>query len=582
MNSNKTIFDLLSTELKSSSYLYNDVDTQENQCSDFNDATSINYFIEKDDVQEDSDNFSSATPEKLSFDLKKESCSFEKHIINPVYKESDFKKISRCGSGSYGQVFKIKNNEYFALKEIDKLKLEKEEKYYQIQIENSMMQLCSHVNIAKYYGSFENKDYFWIIEEYCPYGDLSTFLSENKFQLSTEEIQYIIAQMIICLEYLSTKNIIHRDIKPENFLITENFKLKLIDFATATFIGKVFDDKKKEFIDDNFQKFQTNSECSFFINKNMNFEQSFHLENFEQCKSFCQNDKTLPNPDIDNTSFSSKHLEKIKKQKFVGTVEYMAPEIINSQRIGFYTDMWSLMCVLFLCYTGHTPFNDETEYLIFQNITRLKFNEKNINIIPDEARDLIQNFFKLEPYKRIGFESYKDYDFNVIKNHPFFVLKDEDITLDQIVKKLMEKCKKFKNSCNLNNQINNENNIEDGEIENKSENKIEESEKNKDNGEDKNLKILKCGLLKKQSPYYYYDLRKVVLDDSPKMVYIEPEKMIIKGTINLNKKCSAELIKSNQFKLITPKRTFIFMCKERYDITPWVKAINSAIEKYGE
>ena len=87
--------------------------------------------------------------------------------------------------------------------------------------------------------------------------------------------------------------------------------------------------------------------------------------------------------------------------------------------------------------------------------------------------------------------------------------------------------------------------------------------------------------MKKQSPYFYYDLRKVILYDTPRIDYFDPEESLLKGSINLNKKCSAELIKNNQFKLITPERTFIFMCKERYDISPWVNAINKAIKKYG-
>ena len=82
--------------------------------------------------------------------------------------------------------------------------------------------------------------------------------------------------------------------------------------------------------------------------------------------------------------------------------------------------------------------------------------------------------------------------------------------------------------------------------------------------------------------YYYYDIRKVVLYDTPRIEYIEPEKLILKGTINLNKECSAQLIKSNQFELITPNRTFYFMCKDRYDISPWVFAINNAIAKFSK
>ena len=82
-----------------------------------------------------------------------------------------------------------------------------------------MLKLCSHPNIVKYFGFYENNTDFSIIEEYCPYGDLASFIYENKQNLTLPEIQYIIGQIIICLEYLSTKKIIHRDIKPENFLI---------------------------------------------------------------------------------------------------------------------------------------------------------------------------------------------------------------------------------------------------------------------------------------------------------------------------------------------------------------------------
>ena len=92
--------------------------------------------------------------------------------------------------------------------------------------------------------------------------------------------------------------------------------------------------------------------------------------------------------------------------------------------------------------------------------------------------------------------------------------------------------------------------------------------------------MIKCGLLKKQSPYFYYDIRKIVLYDTPRIDYMDPETFVLKGTINLNKKCSAQLLKANQFKLITPKRTYIFMCKERYDISPWVSAINKAIKDF--
>ena len=606
MKQTKTIFDILNYEqnlksniMQSQSSFFSRYD--EEQTDDARESwvgSSFNYFKESKLEGEEFFMEESEYEDKSSFQ-KNELGNI---INNSTCNESDFIKISRLGKGSYGQVFKIKQketNKIYALKEINKSKLLKENKYYQLKTENDILKLCSHHNIIKYYGFYENQISFSIIEEYCPYGDLSSFISENKQNLSISEIQYIIGQIIICLEYLSTKRIIHRDIKPENFLITDDFNLKLIDFGTATFFGKIFDSETNEFIDDNCPNVKKS--CESFVLPNKIYEEHQTIANNAPYSSFkCKISdifQSLSYP-IDESEKNSS-LEDIKRQKFVGTAEYMAPEIINSQKTGYYTDMWSLICILYLCFTGHTPFSDKTEYLIFQNITQVKYSEKNLDLIPKEALDLITKFFKAEPSQRIGYKNQKEFDFNIIKNHPFFKLKDDNINLPQIKQQLMNKCSYYKkylekrskkkeikgneekysssdNKKRLTNtkNMNDTNNIDMEEYNDDYFNEIE------DKG-DGNDRIIKSGLLKKQSPYFYYDLRKVILFSTPRIDYIDPETNVLKGTIDLTKKCHSQLIKSNQFKLITPKRTYIFMCKERYDISPWVSAINKTIEKYG-
>lgn len=608
MKKPKSIFDILNNEqnlknniMQSQSNYFSKSDEEQND--DARESwigSSFNYFKESKPEGEEFFMEESEYEDKSSFQ-KNESGNI---INNSTYNENDFMKISRLGNGSYGQVFKIKQketNKIFALKEINKSKLLKENKYYQLKTENDILKLCSHPNIVKYYGFYENQISFSIIEEYCPYGDLSSFISENKQNLSISEIQYIIGQIIICLEYLSTKSIIHRDIKPENFLITDDFNLKLIDFGTATFFGKIFDSETNEFIDDNYinqKKF-----CDSFVIPHKFYEEHQSISNNAPHSSFKYKIsdifQSLPYPfDESEKNCSINKFEDIKRQKFVGTAEYMAPEIINSQKTGYYTDMWSLICILYLCFTGHTPFSDKTEYLIFQNITQVKYSEQNIDLIPKEALDLIKNFFKAEPSQRIGYKNEKEFDFNTIKNHPFFILKDDNFNLSQIKQQLMNKCsyykkylekrgknKKIKEDEEKDNYSGDKSNLKNSNNMNNT-NNIDMEENNDDyfyEGEDKedlNGRMIKCGLLKKQSPYFYYDLRKVILYNTPKIDYIDPETNVLKGTINLTKKCHSQLIKSNQFKLITPKRTYIFMCKERYDISPWVSAINKAIEKY--
>ena len=603
MEKKLTIFSLLESEKsqnKKSENFISKVGDSNDEIKDSFIISSFNYFKESRVSGDDYFMDESELDDKSSFLSSQKENITNHYLNNSLFKESEFKKISRLGKGSYGQVFKIVHNEtnkIYAVKEINKSKLIKENKYYQIIVENIMLKLCSHQNIVKYYGFYENHTNFSIVEEFCPFGDLSTFILENKNNLNINEIQYIMGQILTCLEYLSSQKIIHRDIKPENFLITKNFKLKLIDFGTATLMGKIFDIDSNKFVDDHYQNIKKPSD-SFLISHKFYGQQEKELSKATSSSFNYKIDDVFsalnfPFGEVEKNN-SINEIEDIKRQKFVGTAEYMSPEIINSKKEGYYSDIWSMICILYLCFTGHTPFSDKTEYLIFQNILNCKYNKEYINLIPEEALDLVKNYFKVEPSERIGYIDEKNFDFEKIKTHPFFVLKEGKIDLSFIEEQLMNKCsyyRKFlekKNKSKINQEKNNEkdNNKkingkkgkEKGEIDENFDNYFNEEFEDNNNGKGG---IIKSGLLKKQSPYFYYDLRKIILYDTPRIDYIDPDTLLLKGSINLNKKCSAELIKNNQFKLITPKRTFIFMCKERYDISPWVSEINKAIKKYG-
>ena len=263
-------------------------------------SASINYF--KDAKRLGEDPYFDETDDECGSNFVSRKGLENIIYKNPKYSESDFVKISKLGNGSYGCVFKIihkENKNIYALKELNKFKLSKENKSYQIYVENEMLKLCSHENIIKYYGFYENKHNFSIIEEYCPYGDLSSFLNENKNNLTLIEIQYIIGQIILCLEYLSHLKIIHRDIKPENFLITDDFTLKLIDFGTATFQGKIFDLETYTFIGDNFKVDNGRPKDSFIKTSDYNNSGADINVDYSPCQSFQYK--------ITNLSYSKQH-----------------------------------------------------------------------------------------------------------------------------------------------------------------------------------------------------------------------------------------------------------------------------------
>ena len=72
----------------------------------------------------------------------------------------------------------------------------------------------------------------YFVMEYCQGGDLGALLeSEGRFM--SPAAKFYMGQIILCLEFLHSKNIIHRDLKPENVLIDKNGKCKLVDFGIS-------------------------------------------------------------------------------------------------------------------------------------------------------------------------------------------------------------------------------------------------------------------------------------------------------------------------------------------------------------
>lgn len=54
--------------------------------------------------------------------------------------------------------------------------------------------------------------------DYLPGGDLRHHIAKSR-KFSEDEAKFIIACILLGLDYLHSKNIIHRDIKPENLVL---------------------------------------------------------------------------------------------------------------------------------------------------------------------------------------------------------------------------------------------------------------------------------------------------------------------------------------------------------------------------
>lgn len=107
---------------------------------------------------------------------------------------------------------------------------------------------------------------------------------------------------------------------------------------------------------------------------------------------------------------------KHRCRSMTGTLEYMAPEVLQQESYGTAVDWWSFGILGFDLLTGASPFRANNEAKIKYKILKQKLTLPFF-LSPD-ARDLLTRLLRKDPKKRLGGCMPKDMD--IIKNHRFF------------------------------------------------------------------------------------------------------------------------------------------------------------------
>lgn len=103
-------------------------------------------------------------------------------------------------------------------------------------------------------------------------------------------------------------------------------------------------------------------------------------------------------------------------RSFLGTIEYMAPEVIQGVEYGASVDWWSLGALGYDLLTGSPPFVGNNNAKIQEKILKSKLTLPYF--LSADAKDLLTRLLRKEPKKRLGSNMPKD--LQTIKNHRFF------------------------------------------------------------------------------------------------------------------------------------------------------------------
>jgi serine/threonine protein kinase len=299
--------------------------------------------------------------------------------------------VAALGRGAKGVVFLVRDkvdHKYLALKVILRDSIEKNKKngdeYKRVCFEQSALKRFNHPLLPRLHGVLDTKKVVGYAIDYCPGRDLNFLRKiQSEKMFSPVIIRFYAAELILALEYLHNLGIAYRDLKPENIMIQENGHIMLVDYDLSTKLPP----KSVNSSPSTNSKPATKTRSSLF--------------------SMCLKKSISP---ID--SFRKSELPKLnseeKSNSFVGTEEYVAPEIIQAKGHDFAVDLWSLGVVLYEMLYGVTPFKGENrKETFFRILTR----EPELIGERTALRDLIRKLLEKDPKQRITMEEIKGHDF---------------------------------------------------------------------------------------------------------------------------------------------------------------------------
>lgn len=329
------------------------------------------------------------------------SCSSEVKSVRNKRTPKDFIFGKILGEGSFSTVYLAKDihtQKQFAVKVCEKLHIIKEKKTEYINREKQALFLLTNVPyFVKMFFTFQDTKRLYFVLSYANNGELLRYIDKiSCFDL--ECARFYSSEILVALEHLRRLNIIHRDLKPENILLDSNMHVLITDFGSS--------------------KILTHADSGNSGNNNG----SLSTDVVQKVSNATKNDNELNSStssgvdEIRSEPLWAPSSRKKRHYSFVGTAQYVPPELLLGMPVSPVSDLWSFGCIIYQMICSTPPFRSMSEYVIFRKICKLEY-EFPKKFCP-VGKDLVQKLLVLKQEDRLGYNDGEKY--TSIRNHKFY------------------------------------------------------------------------------------------------------------------------------------------------------------------
>lgn len=339
-----------------------------------------------------------------------------------------FRLLKRLGCGDIGSVHLSELSGtrcYFAMKVMDKNSLASRKKLLRAQTEREILQSLDHPFLPTLYTHFETEKFSCLVMEFCPGGDLHTLRQRQPGKhFSEQAVKFYVAEVLLAMEYLHMLGIIYRDLKPENVLVREDGHIMLSDFDLSLRCAVSPTLIKSSSLDSDPLRRNNPVYCAqpaciqpSCIQPSCVVPTTCFSPRIFSSKS---KKERKPKPEVGNQVSPLPELiaepTDARSMSFVGTHEYLAPEIIKGDGHGSAVDWWTFGIFLYELLFGKTPFKGSGNRATLFNVVGQPLRFPESPVVSFAAKDLIRGLLVKEPQNRLAYKR----GATEIKQHAFF------------------------------------------------------------------------------------------------------------------------------------------------------------------